>query len=221
MGLYENSQNIFIETATPEQFEKIEIGDWLEGYGDVMSHAEKTYLRRLGSLLLGYKTAAIDDPQWDATDAAHPAWWRGETYGAHKAAELITNILSGKETGKGAVNEPVQTMRQKVLDLKAERDRLQRIQENCFSMLNIYKPDISGGSNLVWQVERLCLKLQAEMSISETSFKKIDELGAEMERLKKRDKMLMFLLAVMVAYVKLKNEKMKELKSIIDEGCWQ
>lgn len=63
-----------------------------------------------------------NDSQWDTTDAAHPAWWRGEKYGAYKAAELIKNILSGRETGKGAVNEPVNTMRQSVLDLKKERD---------------------------------------------------------------------------------------------------
>ena len=28
-----------------------------------------------------------DDPLWDCTDAAHPAWWRGEKWSAYKAAE--------------------------------------------------------------------------------------------------------------------------------------
>jgi len=63
-----------------------------------------------------------DDPQWDATDAAHPAWWRGEKYSAYKVAELIANILSGKDTGEGVMNEPLETMRRSVMKLKVDRD---------------------------------------------------------------------------------------------------
>jgi len=96
-----------------------------------------------------------DDSQLDATDAAHPAWWRGENYGCYMSAKLIANILSGKETGKGIMNEPVETMRKSVIKLKQERDELLKEEQNCFILLNKYKPDISGGPNLDWQIEKL------------------------------------------------------------------
>lgn len=37
-----------------------------------------------------------DNPFWDCTDGAHPAWWRGCDYGIDKVIEIINDVLDGK-----------------------------------------------------------------------------------------------------------------------------
>ena len=65
-----------------------------------------------------------DDPEYDSTDWAHPAWWRGSLHGLHGAIRLVGDIISGKETGVGAMYEDADKLRQMVLGLKRERDSL-------------------------------------------------------------------------------------------------
>lgn len=43
--------------------------------------------------------ARNDDPQWDGTDAAHPAWWRGNDRGVEAVVEIISGVLDGKTPG--------------------------------------------------------------------------------------------------------------------------
>lgn len=43
-----------------------------------------------------------DDPNMDATDGAHPAWWRGEEYGAMSVARRVLEML--KPEAKGPYN---------------------------------------------------------------------------------------------------------------------
>ena len=40
-----------------------------------------------------------DNPFWDGTDAAHPAYWRGEKRGVEGACERIRDILDDKSHG--------------------------------------------------------------------------------------------------------------------------
>jgi hypothetical protein len=45
-----------------------------------------------------------DNPEFDATDGAHPAWWRGHDDGARKARARIAELLNTpeiKESGNG------------------------------------------------------------------------------------------------------------------------
>ena len=79
------------------------------------------------------KHVGWDDPEFDSTDWAHPAWWRGSSYGLHGAIRLVENIVTGKETGVGAMYEDADKLRQMVLGLKwkanslvDERDELVR-----------------------------------------------------------------------------------------------
>lgn len=65
-----------------------------------------------------------DDPEFDSTDWAHPAWWRGDLHGLQSAARLIENIISGKEMGVGAMYEDADKLRQMVLGLVREHDSL-------------------------------------------------------------------------------------------------
>lgn len=40
-----------------------------------------------------------DDPQRDATDAAHPAWWRGNDHGVEAVVKIVNGILDGAAPG--------------------------------------------------------------------------------------------------------------------------
>lgn len=62
-----------------------------------------------------------DDPQWDATDGAHPAWWRGEDYGVTEACRMILEVINGKPAGPGrSSHELFQTTRERVAALRDE-----------------------------------------------------------------------------------------------------
>jgi hypothetical protein len=41
-----------------------------------------------------------DDPGWDATDAAHPAWWRGNEAGSYGAVAAVNRVLDSLGQGK-------------------------------------------------------------------------------------------------------------------------
>lgn len=38
-----------------------------------------------------------DDPMWDGTDAAHPAWLRGNDRGVEAVCEIMSGILEGNK----------------------------------------------------------------------------------------------------------------------------
>ncbi len=63
-----------------------------------------------------------NDTQWDGTDAAHPAYWRGEKASGHQFCRLIENILSGKNKCTGRMYEPIEKMRDSVFALKTQSD---------------------------------------------------------------------------------------------------
>jgi len=61
---------------------------------------------------------AEDNPEWDATDAAHPAWWRGDAHGVQVCVDRINRILDGKDDGRGIIgHEPLETLRRRLLAL--------------------------------------------------------------------------------------------------------
>ena len=69
----------------------------------------------------------LDDPVFDATDAAHPAWWRGEKYGSQQAARKVRKILDGGDDGTGMSSDPdLEKIRRDILALKADNERLKR-----------------------------------------------------------------------------------------------
>jgi hypothetical protein len=39
---------------------------------------------------------SADDPIWDCTDFAHPAWWRGQEQCALRIAEIINEVIDEK-----------------------------------------------------------------------------------------------------------------------------
>lgn len=70
----------------------------------------------------------LDGPVFDATDAAHPAWWRGEKYGSQQAARKVRKILDGGDDGVGVSSDPdLEKIRRDILALKAENERLKKL----------------------------------------------------------------------------------------------
>ncbi|MBX9623826.1 MAG: hypothetical protein K2X82_08420 [Gemmataceae bacterium] len=61
-----------------------------------------------------------DDPLFDCTDAAHPAWWRGHDYTAAAFCREVTGILDGRDDGRGVANDPWETVRRRLLAMHAE-----------------------------------------------------------------------------------------------------
>lgn len=63
-------------------------------------------------LVAAYRRAA-DDPQLDATDDAHPAWWRGDDHGFRTMCAEVESVLDGAEP-KGTCREPWESLRRRL-----------------------------------------------------------------------------------------------------------
>ncbi len=65
-----------------------------------------------------------DDPEFDTTDWAHPAWWRGSLHSLHSAIRLVGDVISGENDGTSCMCEDADKLRQMVLELMRDRDSL-------------------------------------------------------------------------------------------------
>lgn len=45
-------QKLFLKSMTPEQLENVQVLDWIEGFGDVLSIAQANFIQRFGKLLV-------------------------------------------------------------------------------------------------------------------------------------------------------------------------
>lgn len=57
-----------------------------------------------------------DNPEYDATDFAHPAFWRGQDYAVNSLCLAINNILDGKGI-HGIAQEPWEATRKRIQSL--------------------------------------------------------------------------------------------------------
>ncbi len=119
--------------------------DWPE-------HGKVNYYPTIAGALAEARAAGApkpDDPDADATDAAHPAWWRGNDAGVAVTVARLTDILDGKDDGEGVIGyAPLEALRRRLLVLAAKPDasdaytsarvllKLREIQS---------RPDYSGG----------------------------------------------------------------------------
>ena len=82
---------------------------------------------------------AYDDPSLDATDGAHPAWWRGSDAGVAGAVRIINEALDGPLPLVGCVGgADLERVRQRVAALRA---RAQRLVEAGDRMAEQRRPD--------------------------------------------------------------------------------
>jgi len=61
----------------------------------------------------------VDHPECDGTDAAHPAYWRGHDHAVATICLKITEILDGKDDGKGIASEPWEPVRRRLLAMNS------------------------------------------------------------------------------------------------------
>jgi hypothetical protein len=66
----------------------------------------------------------LDQPHFDETPKAHPAYWRGKHTGITSVLEIVSNIMMGHDDGSGVNNHAgVESMRRGILAWKAEVDK--------------------------------------------------------------------------------------------------
>lgn len=68
--------------------------------------------------VLAQPAPAIDDPEFDGTDFAHPAWWRGHEHTIAVTCQKVNEILDGKDDGAGENLEgPWRELRRRLLGM--------------------------------------------------------------------------------------------------------
>lgn len=66
----------------------------------------------------------LDQPEFDNTPRAHPAFYRGKNSGINAVLEIVSNIMMGHDNGSGINNHPgIEAMRQGILAWKLEVDK--------------------------------------------------------------------------------------------------
>lgn len=62
---------------------------------------------------------SADQPQWDSTDAAHPAWWRGNDRGVEATVEALNRVLDEGKAGTFA-SPALEKLAQRVASLSSQ-----------------------------------------------------------------------------------------------------
>lgn len=73
------------------------------------------------------KLAAGDNPIWDATDGAHPAWWRGDDHGHEQTVFHVNKILDGNFIEDGACAAPWDKCKKRLVELYKKAQAYDRI----------------------------------------------------------------------------------------------
>lgn len=68
-----------------------------------------------------------DDPECDATDLAHPAWWRGNDAGVHATVEVIRRVLDSGLDGGVSGYKPLQEIRERIERLRESQRDTERL----------------------------------------------------------------------------------------------
>lgn len=72
--------------------------------------------------------ARKDNEELDGTDAAHPAWWRGNDAGVAQVCAQINAILDGADVF-GTASEPWESTRRRVAEARKNLERLREVLE--------------------------------------------------------------------------------------------
>lgn len=67
--------------------------------------------------ILSWNTMRVDDPQWDSTDFAHPAFFRGQEDGVRGACRVLRDVLEKGLHGVTA-QEDLQRLREDLEELR-------------------------------------------------------------------------------------------------------
>ncbi len=63
-----------------------------------------------------------DNPFWDCTDGAHPAWWRGQEYGCKAIVRIVNEWLDETldEMMVGVSQPAIQALKERIHDLRTK-----------------------------------------------------------------------------------------------------
>jgi hypothetical protein len=80
-----------------------------------------------------------DDPEMDATDAAHPAWWRGHEHTVASLVQYVNETLDGVhgDGPRGMGIMPWQALRQRLYDIRTLLGIAERIIGSTKRSLNV------------------------------------------------------------------------------------
>jgi chromosome segregation ATPase len=82
---------------------------------------------------------AWDDPEMDATDGAHPAWWRGNDAGVAGAVRIVNEALDEALPLAGCVGgADLERVRQRIAALRERAERLVRAGDDMAALLPAY-----------------------------------------------------------------------------------
>lgn len=56
-------RRIYRATATPQDFATVDIGDWIEGVGDITTYFERVFVRRFGDALCASHSSQQEQPE--------------------------------------------------------------------------------------------------------------------------------------------------------------
>lgn len=122
-------------TARAEAAEK-EALDYIDyrNQAVIIRNAMERRLQAAESLVAGLR-GALDESrkgneELDGTDAAHPAWWRGNDAGVAQVCAQINAILDGADVF-GTAAEPWESTRRRVAEARRDSERMRWILCNC------------------------------------------------------------------------------------------
>lgn len=89
--------------------------EWQPSPQDVRVGRVKAVDELLSEVYLSHKN---DDPELDATDYAHPAWWRGEEHAVEMLVHRMEKILDGKDSEAGIMGHAgLEKVRRRIIEL--------------------------------------------------------------------------------------------------------
>ena len=103
-------------------------------YGEEISDGKVRLWEKLPS---GERAELIpDDPELDATDGAHPAWWRGHDHAVKAICQKINEIFDGEDNGEGASSEPWESVRRKLRNAAYLVHRMEKAEKEIYARAN-------------------------------------------------------------------------------------
>lgn len=116
----------------------------------------------------------LDDPALDGTDAAHPAWWRGNDDGVKAVVKIVNDLLDGKPHVGTFGNADLEMAAQRIAtltdQLREARERADAFDAACVKALDARDAALAENARLKSALERLrLLDAKDEFGFSELS----------------------------------------------------
>lgn len=96
----------------------------------------------------------IDDPEFDGTPGAHPAWWRGQDQAIDSMCRVIDEILDGRDDGTGVASDPWETTRRKLIRLRQQKAALLPALEAVRRWVYMHRNMTSGATHTLMYIDK-------------------------------------------------------------------